>query len=202
MQVALHCVGSGAIRQLLDAYEAVLDGSGAGERRHRIEHFELPEPGQAARVARLGVGAAIQPAFNHFWPHDDGYPAVVGAERANRTDPVRTLIDAGVKTAFGSDSPVTPLRPLLGIHAAVNHSNPRERVNVETATRAFTADAAWFSFDESRRGAIRKGFDADFAVLSANPLRCDPTEIADIAVHATIVGGEPAFSDGRYFAPA
>ena len=199
MQVALHCVGSRAIRQLLDAYEAVLSGSAAGHRRHRIEHFEIPESGQAVRAARLGIGAAVQPAFNHFWPHGGGYPAVVGARRAECVDPIRTLVEAGVRTSFGSDSPVTPLRPLLGIHAAVNHSNPRERVDVATAMRAFTSDAAWFSFDENRRGSIKRTYDADFTVLGANPLHTEAVEIADIAVHATIVGGELTFSDGRYF---
>lgn len=199
IQVALHCVGSGAIEQLLDAYETVLAGLPDRDRRHRVEHFEIPEPGQAERAARLGVAVAVQPAFNHFWPNDAGYPTVVGVDRAERVDPIRTLVEAGVRTSFGSDSPVTPLRPLLGIHAAVNHSNPRERVNAATALRAFTSDAAWFSFDENRRGSIKRGYDGDLTVLGTNPLFAAPNEIADIAVHATIVRGQVASSDGRFF---
>ena len=200
IQVALHCVGSGAIEQLLDAYEAVFAGLPDRDRRHRVEHFEIPEPGQAERAARLGVAVAVQPAFNHFWPNDTGYPAAVGADRAERVDPIRTLTEVGVRTSFGSDSPVTPLRPLLGIHAAVNHSNPRERLDAETALRAFTSDAAWFSFDEGRRGSIKRGYDADLTVLGANPLLAAPNEIADIAVHATIVRGQVVSTDGRFFA--
>ena len=199
IQVALHCVGSGAIEQLLDAYEAVFAGFPDRDRRHRVEHFEIPEPGQAERAARLAVAVAVQPAFNYFWPSDTGYPVAVGVARAERVDPIRTLIEAGVRTSFGSDSPVTPLRPLLGMHAAVNHSNPTERVDAATALRAFTSDAAWFSFDEDRRGSIKQGYDADLTVLGANPLSAAASEIADIAIHATIVRGRVEFSDGRFF---
>ena len=198
LQIALHCVGSGAIDQLLRAYEAV-GAEGVRALRHRIEHFEVPAPGQAHRAAALGVCVSVQPAFNHFWPHHDAYPEQLGAERADRVDPVRSLVDAGVTVGFGSDSPVTPLSPLLGIHAAVNHSNVAERVDVTSALMGFTSEAARLSHHDGHMGILRSGVAADLVILGEDPFRVRQSELAEIPVLATIADGAVVFSDGSIF---
>jgi hypothetical protein len=194
LQVALHCVGSGAIEQLLNVYEKVLTTYPRPDHRHRIEHFELPAPGQAERARRLGVALAMQPAFNYLWPHDGGeYPRVVGTERALQVDPVRRVVEAGLQIAFGSDAPVTPLRPLLGIHSAVNHSNPLERISAETALQLTTINGAWLSFEEHKKGTLALGKLGDLVILDEDPLAIAPDKIKDISVLKTIVGGEIVF---------
>jgi hypothetical protein len=201
MQVALHCVGSGAIDQLLTVYQRAIGPAGIRLRRHRIEHFEIPGPGQAQRAATLGVSVSVQPAFNHLWPHHRGYPEVLGAARAEMVDPVRSLMEAGVATGFGSDSPVTPLRPLLGIHAAVNHSNPSERVGVAAALRAYTSDAAGLAHQAGERGRIAVGCAADLVILDDDPITVAPDRISAISVLATTVGGRFVFAAGQSETP-
>ena len=193
LQISVHCVGDGAVEQALSAYEVVLTEHPRADHRHRIEHAELIMADQIDRARRLGLAFAIQPAFNHFWRNDEFYPGVIGLERAARVDPVRTLVDAGLLVAGGSDSPVTPLRPLLGIHSAVNHSNPAERVEAITALRLFTENAARIGFEENDKGTLTPGKLADMVVLGANPMQVPPSELKDIPVEMTIVGGEVVY---------
>ncbi|MGH2621934.1 MAG: amidohydrolase, partial [Anaerolineales bacterium] len=142
LQICVHCVGDGAVEQALTAFESVLGALPRRDHRHRIEHAELITPAQILRAKRLELAFSIQPAFNHFWRHDQFYPPVIGEERAARVDPIRTLLDATLLVGAGSDSSVTPLRPLLGVHSAVNHSNPAERVDPLIALRLFTLNNA------------------------------------------------------------
>ena len=188
LQVALHCVGSAAIEQALRAMTSAV-GATPGDHRHRIEHFSLPEPGQAERAAAAGIAVGAQPAFNHLWPHTSGYPPLLGTERAGRVDPVRTLIDAGVRTGFGSDGPVTPRRPMLAVHAAVNHSNPAERIPLQTALVAHTREAAWLGFDEHVLGSLAPGMAADLVVLDRPLAEVPDDELADVEVAATVIAG-------------
>lgn len=191
LQIALHCVGNAAIEQILNAYEKALQAYPREDHRHRIEHFELPAKGQAERARRLGVALAVQPAFNHFWPHDgEEYPRVVGKERAMLVDPVSRIVQAGLQVSFGSDAPVTPLRPLLGIHSAVNHSNVHERIPVETALNIMTRGGAWFAFEEDEKGSLEIGKLGDLVLLGADPLKVPAEGIKDIPVLKTIIGGE------------
>jgi predicted amidohydrolase YtcJ len=193
MQVALHCLGSGAIEQLLNAYEQALTAQPRADHRHRIEHFQLPAPGQTERARRLGVTLAMQPSFNYYWPHTAGYPAVIGPERAAQLDPIRSALAAGLEVAFGSDSPVTPMRPLQWIHAAVNHSNPEQRISAAEALHACTAAGARLAFQEAKAGSLAVGKWGDFVVLDADPRAVRPEKIQEIRVLATVVGGQVVY---------
>jgi predicted amidohydrolase YtcJ len=194
LQIALHCVGSAAIQQTLDAYEKAITAYPRVDHRHRIEHFELPAMGQAERARRLGVALALQPAFNHFWPHDgEEYPRVVGERRAELVDPISDVVNAGLPVSFGSDAPVTPLRPLLGMHSAVNHSNVRQRISIESALSLTTQGGAWFAFEEHQKGSLAVGKLGDLVILGRDPLTAAANEIKDIPVLKTIVGGEIVF---------
>ena len=105
-------------------------------------------------------------------------------------DPVRSLVQAGLLVGAGSDSTVTPMRPLLGVHSAVNHSNPAERVAALEALRMFTLGSAALAFEEADKGSLVPGKLADLVVLGANPLQVDPAELKDIPVEMTLVGGQ------------
>jgi hypothetical protein len=90
----------------------------------------------------------------------------------------------------GSDSTVTPLNPLYGVHCAVNHSNPREGIDVERALRLYTWDNAMLGFEEDEKGSIEKGKVADLVVLGQDPTAVEPTTIESIPVDMTIRAGE------------
>ena len=187
MQLCFHAVGDRAVEQALTAFERAERSYPRGNARHRIEHAQLITPGQIARAAELGAVVSVQPAFNHVWDHHT-YIEYVG-ETYRRVDPLRSLLSAGLQLAGGSDSTVTELRPLLGIHAAVNHSREEERIGVGEAIRLFSEGVAYSTFDEGRRGAIRVGFDADLTVVDRDPFAVDPASIADITPVMTVVRG-------------
>ena len=95
----------------------------------------------------------------------------------------------------GSDCPMEPLSPLLGIQAAVTRECfPEERITVDEALRLYTVGAAYASFEENISGSIEKGKSADLTVLSRNPLRVPTNEIGDIKVDMTIVSGRVVYS--------
>jgi predicted amidohydrolase YtcJ len=180
------------VEQALNAYEAALIAHPRDDHRHRIEHCEIIREEQVQWAQRLGVALAIQPPFNHYWPHTTYYSSI-GAERAARVDPVRTLMRPGLLVAGGSDSTVTPLGPLVGVHAAVNHSNPAERVGVQEALELYTINAARIAFEEQDKGSVEVGKLGDLVVLAQDPFETDPSRIKDVLVEMTVIGGQAVY---------
>ena len=192
LSLGVHAIGDRAIEESLAAWEAVIAKRGPlTNLRPSIDHFEIAHPEQIARAARCGILLSMQPAFDYLWGGDAGmYAQRLGAERARMMNLFRTAKRVGCVVCGGSDSPVTPFSAVLGIHSLVNHHVVEERLTVEEALRAYTSDAGRLSFDETRRGAIAPGYDADFAVLELN-LEALPVEsIKDARVIMTIVAGE------------
>lgn len=184
-QLAFHAIGPRAIQLVLDAYERALHRYPRWDHRHRIEHFELATDDQIRQAADLGLVVGMQPAFEHYWGGPEGMYATRLGERWRRTNRFATILDAGLTIAGGSDTNVTPSDPLLGIHAAVNHPNPEQRVTPEQALRMMTLDAAWAGFNENRHGSISPGKEASFAVLDADPLSVPRERIKDVRVLET-----------------
>ena len=189
MQLAFHAVGDRAVEQVLRTYEAANAAEPRENARHRIEHAELISDLQIARARALGSVLSVQPAFNHVWPHET-YLGSLGPDRAERVDPLARLLHGGLAVAGGSDSTVTELRPLLGVHAAVNHSREGERLSVQEALDAFTVGVAHAAHQEKRRGRTVVGFDADLTIVDGDPLGVAPSELVNISVRATIVRGD------------
>jgi predicted amidohydrolase YtcJ len=129
-------------------------------------------------------------------------------DRARWSYAFKTLHDAGVLLSFGSDWPGTnaawyPAKPILGIYAAVTRQTltgepaggwyPEERIDVETALRAYTVNNAWVAHEEGSKGSLTPGKLADLVVLSADPFQVAPSAIKDIRVLITMVGGKVVF---------
>ena len=189
LQIAFHAVGDAAVEQALNAYEAALEQHPREDHRHRIEHCTIMHEEQILRAQRLGVALAIQPPFNHFWPHTN-YFHDLGEERAWKVDQVGTFIRPNLLVAGGSDSTVTPMGPLIGVHAAVNHSNPAERIGVYDAMELYTINAARIAFQENDRGSLEVGKLGDLVVLAQDPFEVDQRKIKDIKVEKTVIGGD------------
>jgi predicted amidohydrolase YtcJ len=116
-------------------------------------------------------------------------------ERAKWLYPLKTLLKSGVLVIGGSDCPMEPLSPLLGIQTAtMREFFPEERVTVVEALRMYTIDAAYSSGEENVKGSIETGKLADLTVLSQDPRKVPPNEIENIAVEMTIAGGKVAYS--------
>jgi hypothetical protein len=193
-QLAFHAIGPRAIEVVLDAYAGALDRSPRYDHRHRIEHFELATDRQIARAAELGLVLAMQPNFEAYWGGPSGMYATRLGERWRQTNRFRSVLRAGIPLAGGSDANVTEADPLRGMHAAMHHPNPDERLTAAEALRMMTLDAAYAAFNDARHGSIAPGKEASFVVLDADPLTVAPDAVKDIAVTATWSKGRHAWS--------
>ena len=100
-----------------------------------------------------------------------------------------------MKVAGGSDCPMEPLNPLLGMQEAVlRHNFPEQRLTVEEALRMYTVDAAYSSCEEKVKGSIEDGKLADLTILSNDPLAVPTNELKDINVEMTIIDGKVVYS--------
>ncbi|MPZ89140.1 MAG: amidohydrolase family protein [Nitriliruptorales bacterium] len=168
----VHAIGDVAIEQAIAGLEAAAEALGAAavrRCRHRIEHVELPRADHPSRMARLGVVASVQPAFDAEWGGPDRlYAERFGSERAKVSNPFRSLAAAGVRLAFGSDSTVTPFDPWGGVHAAEHHRGGLSLSRIE-ALAAHTLGGR-FVAGQDDVGPLRPGARADLAVWDADPL--------------------------------
>jgi len=201
LHVMVHAIGDSANHALLDIYERVIRENGPRDRRFRIEHAQHLTSHDIGRFAELGVIASMQP----YHAIDDGRWAedYIGPDRIQTTYAFGDLKDSSAMVAFGSDWAVAPASPLWGIYAAVTRQTldgknpdgwiPHQRIGVEDALLAYTKNAAYASFDEEIKGSLEIGKYADFAVLSEDILSIDPTEIRNVKVLQTYVGGQLVF---------
>lgn len=201
-QMTAHTTGSGSIELLLEAYEAASRDRPIKDRRFTVTHGNFPTPEAIATAARLGVIFDVQPAWHHF----DG-PAlqhVFGPRRVESFLPLRSMIDAGVMVAGGSDhmikfdsrQAINAYNPFFGMWMAITRKmtdgevlGPKQRITRDEALRMWTSNGAYNAFEEDNRGSLEPGKFADFAVISADYLTCPEDAIRDIEVLATVVGG-------------
>jgi Predicted metal-dependent hydrolase with the TIM-barrel fold len=188
--------GDAANRKVLDAIEAALPGAPALAIPNRIEHCQTLHPDDLPRFARLGVIASMQPI--HCTADMEMADQLWGRRCANAYA-WRSLLNAGATLAFGSDAPVEPLNPWLGVHAAVTRQrpdgtpdggwHPEQRLTVEEAVRGFCHGCAVAAGATVEQGMIATGMLADLAVLSADPFKIDPSALHTVHAEMTILEG-------------
>jgi predicted amidohydrolase YtcJ len=204
IQVELHAIGDRTIRLALDAFERLAAENGARDRRGRIEHLEVPHPTDIPRFKALGVIASTQAIFaTPDATAMQNYVPLLGPEREARAMPFKALQDAGAVQAFGSDYPVFPMDPLLGIYTAVTRQlpdgtpsggwQPQHRISVEQALRHYTWGSAYAAFREQELGVLKPGFYADFVVLSEDILVSDAQALLRAKPVLTMVGGRATY---------
>ena len=203
----VHAIGDQAIDSVLDIFERVIRTNGPNpDRRFAIIHTQvLRGPEAAERMADLGIIAEVQP---YHTIDDMRWMEERIGERARWAYAFKTLEDAGVTLSFGSDWPGTnaawyTANPLMGMYAAVTRQTiegepaqgwfPEERIDAESALRAYTVNNAFAAGEEDIKGRVREGMLADLVVLDRNPLEVDPPELKDVLVDYTIVGGRVVF---------
>ncbi|MET0726492.1 MAG: amidohydrolase family protein, partial [Leifsonia sp.] len=174
LRPAVHAIGDQANTLALDAFETL--GVGGS-----IEHAQLLGGTDVSRFAALGVTASVQPEHamddrdvaDRYW-----------AGRTDRAFVLRSLLDSGAVLALGSDAPVAPLDPWVGIAAAVGRTrdgrapwHPEQAITVQEAVAA------------SARTSVAVGEPADLAILDADPLQATMDELRTLPVAATLLGG-------------
>jgi predicted amidohydrolase YtcJ len=198
LQICVHAIGDRANAFMLDLYEKIKNENPEWDRRFRIEHAQHLKESDISRFNTIGVIASVQP----YHCIDDGVWAEkrIGPDRIHFTHVYKSLLDNNVKVAFGTDFPVAPLNPLLGIYAAVTRRTvdgknpkgwiPQQKISVEDAIKCYTLNPAYASFDENIKGSIKVGKLADLVVLSDDILSIDPVKIKDVFIEMTVFNGE------------
>jgi predicted amidohydrolase YtcJ len=185
--VGVHAIGDAANRAALDAFERSRGAWQPRGLRQRIEHAQCVAPEDVARFDELGVAVSVQ--FSHA-PSDEELAKRYWADRLDRAYSFRSLLDSGALLANGSDAPVEELEPWAGIVAAVlDHWREDERLTLEQALHAVCVAPAWLSHDERNRGTLVPGRYADLVVLDRDPFACEPEELREVQVVATMLGG-------------
>ena len=182
IQACTHAVGDRGITALIDAYENAQRRNGTRDARHRADHCELPTPADQARMAALGIHAAMHPA--HF-VSDRATEEILGPARMRRMMPWASLERAGVEVSFGSDWLAGPENPLYGILIAATRLNYKldtdwgkeERIPLAEAVRNYTLGSARALKREREIGSLAVGKYADFVLFDWDFLAADPKEL-------------------------
>ena len=223
-QIALHAIGDRANRMALDGFaaavprgplparapvEMIRDTSGRNlfryTPRHRIEHAQVVSPSDFARFRDLGVIASMQPSHaisdKRWAQYRLGEYRVLGAYAWH------TMLSHNIHTPFGTDWPVEPISPYLGLFAAVTRQStegeplggwwPQERLTIADAIRCYTTEGAYASFEEREKGQIAVGMLADLVVHSRDLLTIPPAEILRTEAVMTIFNGEIVYERNR-----
>lgn len=197
-QLGIHTIGDAAAVQAVEVLERILKENPKTDHRHHLHHVTIKPPEETlAKIAELGIIVDTQPNYTYY--NNAFMLAAVSGNRLERQNPQRSLLDHGIKIAYGSDG--LPHGPLLGIWAAVTRMGydgkvygAEEAVKVEEAIRAYTQGPAYLTFDEHERGSIEEGKVADMVVLAEDPLTVDPLHLRDVAVEKTILAGNEVFA--------
>ncbi|MBM3601922.1 MAG: amidohydrolase [Alphaproteobacteria bacterium] len=194
-QLHIHAVGDEASGLVLEFIAEALAAAPRPDHRHTIQHCPLMDEAQFRSARDLGVCVNLLSNHVHFYG-DIHVERTLGPARAARMNALATAKRVGVNFAIHSDSPVTPLGPMLSIWSAVNRRTakgrllgPEERLSVADAVHAMTLGSAYTLKLDHEIGSIVPGKRADFAVLDQDPFAVDPIDLKDIAVHATVLGG-------------
>lgn len=190
IQVSLHAIGDAAVDQALTAFEAALQDFPREDHRHIIIHADLMEEADIRRAAAMNIHIALQPPFLHWKEEPMEYIEKILGRRGDGLIPLKSMLDAGLIMAGGSDASCTMPDPIFSIWCACNHPNQRESVSVMDALKMHTINAAALSFDEKERGSLEVGKVADFTVLDQNILEVPVAEIKNITVDALYLKGE------------
>ena len=200
-QVSLDAFGDRAVHMALDALQHAARSNGKPDRgrRHRIDGVELVDAADVARFGRLDTIAALAPGA----PTDElveTWSQLAGAERTSRAWPAGSLASARATIALTTGWPSAPLDPIAAIHAAVTRTtadgtpeggwSPAERLTLKRAVDGFTSVPARASFDEQRKGILKKGMLADIVVLSRDIFSASESELARTTVAVTIFDGK------------
>lgn len=225
-QIALHAIGDRANRMALDGFaEAQRQVTEARRKheaetiknaklkpgedirvffpeiRHRIEHAQVVAPSDFARFRDLGVIASMQPSHaisDKRWAEER-----LGEYRVQGAYAWHMMQAHGVHVPFGTDWPVEPINPYLGLYAAVTRRStegdpaggwwPQERLTIADAIRCYTAESAYASFEEKEKGQLAPGMLADLVVHSRDLLTIKPEEILQTEADITILGGRVVY---------
>jgi predicted amidohydrolase YtcJ len=185
IQAGFHVIGDAGLAAVLEALDVAAGEVGEQKIRaagHRLEHVELADQAAIDKLAKYSVTVSVQPGFDAAWGAPNGlYEQRLGV-RTKAMNPFASFYASGVPIAFGSDSPVTPLRPWSSVRACLEHSNPEQRISARAAFLGHTR-AGWRAakYRNPLMGQLVPGAPASFAVWEVEELM---VQVADSRVQS------------------
>ena len=196
-QIGIHANGDVTIDMVLTAYERALARWPRPDRRHRIEHCSLVNPGLLKRIRALGV--VPTPFWTYVYFHGEKWKEY-GDEKMRWMFAHRSFLDEGIPVAGASDYTPGPFEPLMAIQSMVTRTDyagrvwgGNQKVTVDEALTIATMHGARASAEENLKGSITAGKLADFVMLEKDPHDVPPDTIKDIGIVRTVVGGKTMF---------
>jgi predicted amidohydrolase YtcJ len=196
-QVATHAIGDAANAQIISVYEQ-MHRKYPGDRRWRIEHFQIADPTDIPRLAPAGIIASMQPT--HQTSDRLMAEARLGPNRLAGAYAWQSVLKSGARLAFGTDFPVESSNPFPGLAAAISRQDmqgqppggwfPSERLTFEQALAAYTRGSAYAGFADDRIGGLEPGKWADFIIVDRDPTKVDSLALARTEVLETWVAGK------------
>jgi predicted amidohydrolase YtcJ len=180
---------------VLTAFEEADDQVGIRDKRYVIEHLQFATPQQLERIKALGLVIGVHPN-NHIWKRGKRHLTPEGRQQIARVTPMRDLIDRDIPVTVETDgSPIELLHALWVLLARRERETgeviaPQQRISREEALRAATLNGAYLTFEEAQKGSIEAGKWADLVVLEDDFLTLAEDRLRDLAIRATIVGGQ------------
>jgi hypothetical protein len=200
----IHATYDESITRVLDVYERVNREVPFDGLHWIIDHAETIGERNIDRIKALGGGIAIQHRMAYQGEYFlDRY----GPDATARTPPVKQMLAAGVPVGMGTDATrVASYNPWVGLHWLVTGETvggtrlypQRQLIDRETALRLYTEGSAWFSSESGRKGALKVGQYADFAVLSEDYLAVPESRIRELSSVLTVVGGRVVHGDAEF----
>ena len=201
--IHIHNNGDAGMDVILDNLAAAMQRKPRKDHRTTLVHFGFATREQIRRAARLGAIVSANP--NYVTALAGRYKDVgIGPARTARMVPLAEAKAAGMSISFHSDMPMAPARPLQLAWSAVNRitaegpvEGAAERIDIETALKAITIDAAYSIELEHRIGSITVGKDANFTILEADPHKVPLKDIDKIGIWGTVLEGRVQPGPGR-----
>ena len=198
IQVNCHANGDVALDMYLTALERVQKLFPRADARPKITHCTLINDDIVRRMKVLNCVPAMFTTYAYY--NSDKFP-FYGQELMKRCMAFRTLLDAGIHAAAGSDFSPGPFAPLMGIQGMVTRTGwdgttwgANQRITVAEAIKVNTLNGAYASKEEALKGSITTGKLADFVMLAEDPHTIDPEKIKDIQIVRTVVGGTTVYT--------
>ncbi len=187
-QLLAHAVGDRATEMFLNAMDATGGAKVWAGKRVRIEHGDGIMPELIPRVKGMRLIVVQNPTHLAL---RELFVKRFGVERANQMQPMRSLLDAGIPLALGSDGPNNPYLNIM--LASIYPGKPHQAITREQAVIAYTLTAAYAEFAEKDKGSLEPGKFADLAVLSQDIFSVPPPELPKTESVLTMVGGKIVF---------
>lgn len=204
-QIGFHAIGDYGVWTALEAFKIAKIKNGTRDSRHRIEHSQTVREEDLNIYKNLGIIASVQPShmiYDFIWAEKR-----LGKKRVKEAYRWKSFVDKGVKIAFGTDWPIVPLNPMIGIYAAVTRKNlkgfpvggwnSKEKISIYKALRYYTLGGAYASFEENYKGTLEPGKLADIIVLSKDITELPPSEILKTKVEMTIFDGKIIYKNKK-----